>query len=163
MIGMLSRASMTCMLFEWLTALKAKDVDIADASAKIIKRLRTGKPSDPATDAWLHLHRLVALEAGTPVVRSILTGTPWQRVISQLILQQARPDLNPHMHGKHYGVCIPQRTAGVLVCSCVCANTWTKLLESRAVHLSFKNVFVARSDVRRGLETVQGSLPTCPA
>ena len=52
--------------------------------------------------------RLVALEKPGGGTRPILIGTIWAKVLSHLLLREARPPLQPHLEHRQFGVGTPQ-------------------------------------------------------
>ena len=62
----------------------------------------------PARLEMLRTHRLVALAKPGGSTRPILIGTIWAKVLSHLLLREARPALQPHLEQKQFGVGAPQ-------------------------------------------------------
>ena len=55
-----------------------------------------------------HYHKLVCLDKGGGGVRPILISKLWTKLVSHLLLAQARPDLEPFLKGKQFGIGTPQ-------------------------------------------------------
>ena len=52
----------------------------------------------------VHYHKLVCLDKGNGGVRPILIGTLWTKILSHLLLAQARPDLDIHLEERQFGI-----------------------------------------------------------
>ena len=75
-------------------------------------------------------------------VRPILIGMVWTKLVSHLLLAQARPDLEPFLKGKQFGIGTPQGgLAMTLSIRARLAANPTHVIAS----LDFKNAFVARA------------------
>ena len=85
-----------------------------------------------------HYHKLVCLDKGGGGVRPILIGMIWTKLVSHLLLAQARPDLEPFLKGKQFGIGTPQGgLAMTLTIRARLAANPTHVVAS----LDFKNAF----------------------
>ena len=76
--------------------------------AEWLTRVGTSEQARPARLQLLRTHRVVALEKPGRSTRPILIGTIWAKVLSHLLLREARPALQPHMEHRQFGVGTPQ-------------------------------------------------------
>ena len=59
-------------------------------------------------EGLVHFHKLICLDKGNGGVRPILIGMLWTKLLSHLLLAQARPDLDVHLKDRQYGIGTPQ-------------------------------------------------------
>ena len=106
-----------------------------------------------------HYHKLVCLDKGGGGVRPILIGMIWTKLVSHLLLAQARPDLEPFLKGRQFGIGTPQ--GGLAMTLSIRARLATNPTHVVA-SLDFKNAFgtLKRSTC---METLRKLCPQCPA
>ena len=90
-------------------------------------------------EGLVHYHRLICLDKGNGGVRPILIGMLWTKILSHLLLAQARPDLDVHLQERQFGIGTPQ--GGLAMTMSIRA----RLQENPDYHvvasLDFKNAF----------------------
>ena len=106
-----------------------------------------------------HYHKLVCLDKGGGWVRPILIGMIWTTLVSHLLLAQARPDPEPFLKGRQFGI-------GTLQGGLAMTLTIRARLAANPTHvvasLDFKNAFgtLQRSTC---MDTLRKLCPQCPA
>ena len=86
----------------------------------------------------LHATKLVALDKGGGQLRPICVSTIWVKLISYLLLPEARECLDPHLQGRQFGVGTSQGATAMIMH--VKAHL-AQFPEHVAVQLDFKNAF----------------------
>ena len=86
----------------------------------------------------MHATKLVALDKGGGQIRPICVSTIWVKLLSYLLLPQAREHLDPHLRGSQFGVGTPQGASAMLMH--IKAHL-ARFPEHVAVQLDFKNAF----------------------
>ena len=124
-----------------------------------LTRVGTSERARPARLQLLRTHRLVALEKPGGGTRPILTGTIWAKVLSHLLLREARPALQPHMERRQFGVGTLQ--GGLMMLHHIQAH-----LRANPTHvimqLDFRNAFgtLKREACIAQLAATLGGMPT---
>ena len=106
-----------------------------------------------------HYHKLVCLDKGGGGVRPILISMIWTKLVSHMLLAQARPDLEPFLKGKQFGIGTPQ---GGLAMTLSIRARLAANPEHVIASLDFKNAFgtLQRSTC---LDTLRKLCPHNPA
>ena len=89
-------------------------------------------------EGLVHFHKLVCLDKGNGGVRPILIGMLWTKVLSHILLAQARPDLDIHLKDRQYGIGTPQ---GGLAMTMAIRARLQENPDHVVASLDFKNAF----------------------
>ena len=106
-----------------------------------------------------HYHKLVCLDKGGGGVRPILIGMLWTKLVSHLLLAQARPDLEPFLKGRQFGIGTPQ---GGLAMTLSIRARLADNPDHVVASLDFKNAFGTLQRTTC-LNTLRRLCPHCPA
>ena len=83
-------------------------------------------------------HRLVCLDKGGGAIRPILIGMIWAKLLSHLLLQPAKSDLEPFLKNRQYGIGTPQ--GGLAMTTAIKAHL-AQHPDHVVACLDFKNAF----------------------